>query len=64
MSNPTFEVMEVNERKVHCDGGDGPLGHPRVFLKVDEETDQAVCPYCSRVFVYAEPHAGYVAAAH
>lgn len=62
MSDSPFEVMEVNTRKVHCDGGEGPLGHPRVFLKIDE-TDQTVCPYCSRMFVYTKPHAGYSAAA-
>jgi uncharacterized Zn-finger protein len=43
---------------VHCDGGNGPLGHPRIFLKIDSN-DQAVCPYCSRMFVYTKPHGGY-----
>lgn len=62
MSDSTFEVMEVHERKVQCDGGSGALGHPRVFLKIDE-TDQVVCPYCSRTFVYTA-HSGYSVAAH
>jgi len=31
-----------------CDG-DGPEGHPRVYLAPDR-AGRAVCPYCSRVF--------------
>lgn len=37
---------------VACDGGGGPLGHPRVFLTMDG--GRVVCPYCSRTFVLAE----------
>jgi uncharacterized Zn-finger protein len=39
----------VQERSVACDGGDGPLGHPRVWLRIAER--EVVCPYCSRRFV-------------
>lgn len=38
---------------IACDGGGGPLGHPRVFLTMDEG-GRVVCPYCSRIFVLAE----------
>jgi uncharacterized Zn-finger protein len=34
---------------VACDGGDGALGHPRVFLRIPAE--QVMCPYCSRLYV-------------
>jgi uncharacterized Zn-finger protein len=34
---------------VACDGGDGPLGHPRVWLRI--VGTQTFCPYCSRVYV-------------
>ena len=45
-----FEVIEVETSKVACDGGDGPLGHPRVYLALGE--DGAIeCPYCSRTYV-------------
>ena len=40
----------VNSVTVACDGGDGPLGHPRVFLNVGKE-GQIECPYCSRRYV-------------
>jgi len=43
------ETMFVTESVVACDGEEGPLGHPRVFLHL--VNDEAVCPYCSRRFV-------------
>jgi len=48
------EVVEVETMTVACDGGDGPLGHPNVYLHLDEETLDAVCPYCSKRFVLKE----------
>ena len=43
------EIMVVDDRTVACDGGDGPLGHPRVWLRIVHE--QTFCPWCSRIFV-------------
>ena len=43
------EVISVDSRTVACDGGDGPLGHPRVFLHIADR--QVMCPYCSRLYV-------------
>lgn len=43
------ETIQVHDRTVACDGGDGPLGHPRVFLFIEERS--VVCPYCSRLYV-------------
>jgi uncharacterized Zn-finger protein len=45
----TVERFEVESRVIACDGGEGPLGHPRVWLRIVET--QIFCPYCSRVFV-------------
>ena len=50
----------VSSRTVACDGGGGPLGHPRVFLTMDDD-DRIVCPYCSRRFVL-RPGSGQAAA--
>jgi len=41
----------VTTTTVACDGEHVSGGHPRVYLKVDPKTAQAVCPYCSKVFV-------------
>jgi uncharacterized Zn-finger protein len=46
------EIVTVNDRVVACDGGGGPLGHPRVFLRI--VAADIVCPYCSRHYVLNE----------
>jgi len=43
------DAYYVNAAQVACDGGE--LGHPRVFLEVDDN-GEVVCPYCSRKFIY------------
>ena len=57
MSIEPPEVVEVEERTVSCDGGGGPLGHPKVYLNLGR--DGAVdCPYCDRRFVLEAGAAG------
>lgn len=57
-----FERIEVTKMEVACDGGNGPLGHPRVYLHIDHDAgDSVTCPYCSRTYVYKEPRLGHVA---
>ncbi len=51
---PADEV-ETFARRVACDG-DGALGHPRVFLTM--ENGVAECPYCGRRFVAGSASAG------
>jgi uncharacterized Zn-finger protein len=46
-------AIAVASPAVACDGGGGPLGHPRVFLRIGA-AGEIVCPYCSRRFVLAE----------
>lgn len=50
MAQP-YETIEVTDHTVACDGGDGALGHPRVFLEIPEDEHKVVCPYCSRTYV-------------
>ena len=45
--NKAFE--NVLEKKVSCNGGEGALGHPKVFLDMGEN-DKILCPYCSKLF--------------
>ncbi len=54
------DVIEVEDRSVGCDGGGGSLGHPLVYLTMNEE-NKAECPYCGQIFVLKE---GAKAAAH
>jgi uncharacterized Zn-finger protein len=51
-TQPT-ETVQVDEPTVACDGGDGPLGHPRVFLNLAGK-HRIDCPYCGRRFVLNE----------
>lgn len=52
------EIIDVDSEVVACDGGEGALGHPRVFLNMKGE-GRIDCPYCGRRFVLkAEASAG------
>ncbi len=42
------ETIVVESRVIACDGGDGPLGHPLVYLRIEDT--QVTCPYCSRTY--------------
>ncbi len=48
------EVIEVESMTVACDGGGGALGHPNVYLHLDEHDHDVVCPYCSRRYILKE----------
>jgi uncharacterized Zn-finger protein len=49
---PEFEVTTAT--RVACDGGDGALGHPRVYLTIDRDTGYVVCPYCDKLYIAAD----------
>lgn len=40
----------VKTKNVKCDGGNGALGHPAVFLNMGSN-DNIECPYCGKLFV-------------
>ncbi len=55
------ETIEVTTTDVSCDGGEGALGHPLVYLKIGSQ-GWVECPYCDRRFVLedgARPAAGH-----
>ncbi|HIN91221.1 MAG TPA: zinc-finger domain-containing protein [Alphaproteobacteria bacterium] len=45
-----IETILVDDYTVACDGGEGPLGHPMVHLKVGPVSG-IDCPYCGRRYV-------------
>lgn len=47
------ETITVESKTISCDGGDGALGHPRVWLEMGR-ADHIDCPYCGRRFVLKE----------
>jgi uncharacterized Zn-finger protein len=44
------ETEEVEKTRIACDGGEGALGHPRVWLNIGEG-GFVECPYCDKRFV-------------
>jgi uncharacterized Zn-finger protein len=53
--HPPLEVVRVSQPRVACDGasdipGGAALGHPRVYLQIDEH-GYVDCGYCDRRFV-------------
>lgn len=51
---PPPETFRVNSRRVACDGSghgiDPALGHPRIYIEIDER-GFGECGYCDRRFV-------------
>lgn len=45
------ETKTVDRRRVACDGGEGALGHPRVWLFIPAEEGFVECPYCDCKYV-------------
>ena len=45
-----FETIYIDAMVAACNGGGGPLGHPRVYLNL-APSGRVECPYCSRVYV-------------
>lgn len=56
MSIPVPETKIVSTKRVACDGGEGALGHPRVWLTIPEDKGWVECGYCDARFVH-EDHA-------
>ena len=46
------EVIQIpaDADQVSCDGGNGALGHPRVWYTFDG-ADRVECAYCDRLFL-------------
>jgi uncharacterized Zn-finger protein len=59
MSTQAPETRTVDSQRIACDGGEGALGHPRVWLQIPEAQGWIECPYCDCKYVLsdtAEPH--------
>ncbi|KAF8846376.1 ubiquinone oxidoreductase 20 kd subunit [Paxillus ammoniavirescens] len=50
-------IRVVHGRKAVCDGGGGPLGHPKIFINLDQAGPRP-CGYCGLRFEQA-PHHGH-----
>jgi uncharacterized Zn-finger protein len=54
------ETKIVDSYRIACDGGEGALGHPRVWLSVSHETGFVECGYCDCKFIHKD-HAAKIA---
>ncbi|MCC5985389.1 MAG: zinc-finger domain-containing protein [Rhodobacteraceae bacterium] len=48
------ETQVVNAYRVCCDGGEGALGHPRVWLSIPLDTGWVDCGYCDKRFIHED----------
>ena len=46
------ETEVVSQWKVACDGSEGALGHPRVWLSISKERGYVECGYCDKKFIH------------
>lgn len=53
------EVKEVSTDRIACDGGEGALGHPRVWLSIPPQTRQIDCPYCDARYILKAGASGH-----
>lgn len=54
MTTDAPETIIVDSYRVACDGGEGALGHPRVYLTIPREVGYVFCPYCGRKYVHRD----------
>ena len=47
------ETKLVDKSRFACDGGDGSMGHPRVWLQIPQTDGFIECPYCDCKFVFS-----------
>jgi uncharacterized Zn-finger protein len=48
------ETRIVDSYRVCCDGGEGALGHPRVWLQIPLERGYVECPYCAAKLIHRD----------
>lgn len=46
------ETKIVSTWRVSCDGGEGALGHPRVWYSIPRDAGYVDCGYCDARFIH------------
>ena len=54
MTTEAPETKIVDSYRVACDGGEGALGHPRVYLQIPAEEGFVECPYCDCKYIHRD----------
>ncbi len=58
------ETEVVSTYRVSCDGSEGALGHPRVWMPIPHDIGWVDCSYCDKRFIhadYVEKHEAFMA---
>jgi uncharacterized Zn-finger protein len=50
-STKAVEIVTSNSKYVFCLGAEAPFDHPKIFLEIDDKTNNVDCPYCSKRFI-------------
>jgi uncharacterized Zn-finger protein len=48
------ETRIVDSYRIHCDGGEGALGHPRVWLQIPQDLGWVECGYCDAKYIHRD----------
>jgi uncharacterized Zn-finger protein len=51
MTTDAPETEFVDSTRVACDGGGGPLGHPRVWMQIPADIGWVECGYCDKRYI-------------
>lgn len=54
MTTQAPETKIVSSYHVACDGGEGALGHPRVYLQIPTDVGFVECPYCDAKLIHQD----------
>ena len=54
MTTQAPEIKIVDTFRVACDGGEGALGRPRVWLQISSKEGWVECPYCDAKIVHKD----------
>ena len=47
------ETKQVDKLRFACDGADGALGHPLVWLQIPHPQNWIECPYCDCKYIHS-----------
>ena len=56
MTTQEQETKQVDKLRFACDGGEGALGHPRVWLQIPQPQNWIECPYCDCKYIHNADH--------
>ncbi len=54
MTTQAPETKVVDKYRIACDGSEGALGHPRVWLQIPADRGFVECGYCDAKYVHRD----------